>query len=147
MSEELKHGRWLKMSDTKARRAKAMYEKGMSIAQIAEEFGVTRQSMHGTLKRLGTVFRSRLRYGEKNHFYRGGPKAVDAAQNKVEKAVARGRVERPATCERCGKEPPPFRDGRSAIQAHHPDYSKPMDVVWLCQPCHHAVHAEQWDAA
>jgi hypothetical protein len=130
------------MSDARAVAAKSMYEGGMSIAQVAERFGVSRQSMHGTLRRLGTNFRSRLRYGERNHFYRGGAKARDSAQNKLEKAVLRGRLTRPTTCERCGQEPPPFKDGRTAIQAHHHDYSKPLDVTWLCQPCHHAVHSE-----
>lgn len=25
--------------------------------------------------------------------------------------------------------------------AHHPDYSRPLDVVWLCQPHHKQAHA------
>lgn len=25
--------------------------------------------------------------------------------------------------------------------AHHPDYDRPLDVVWLCQPHHKQVHA------
>lgn len=27
------------------------------------------------------------------------------------------------------------------IQAHHPDYSKPPDVVWICRPHHQDHHA------
>ena len=30
--------------------------------------------------------------------------------------------------------------GAKAV-AHHPDYSKPLDVVWLCQPHHKQEHA------
>jgi len=26
-------------------------------------------------------------------------------------------------------------------QAHHPDYDRPLDVVWLCQPHHKQAHA------
>lgn len=25
-------------------------------------------------------------------------------------------------------------------QMHHPDYSKPTFVIWLCRPCHLALH-------
>jgi hypothetical protein len=30
--------------------------------------------------------------------------------------------------------------GKTTVQAHHPDYSKPLDVVWLCRPHHNALH-------
>jgi hypothetical protein len=26
------------------------------------------------------------------------------------------------------------------LQRHHPDYSKPLEIVTLCQPCHFRVH-------
>lgn len=34
-------------------------------------------------------------------------------------------------CRKCG-------DPNS--QRHHPDYSKPLHVVWLCADCHQALH-------
>lgn len=29
----------------------------------------------------------------------------------------------------------------NAAEMHHPDYSKPLIVEWLCRPCHLAHHA------
>jgi hypothetical protein len=31
--------------------------------------------------------------------------------------------------------------GSLKVQAHHPDYSKPLDIVWLCKSCHKRLHA------
>jgi hypothetical protein len=30
--------------------------------------------------------------------------------------------------------------GDSEVEAHHPDYSRPLDVVWLCRKHHHEIH-------
>lgn len=59
-----------------------------------------------------------------------------AVYRAVRDAIKRGRLVRPAKCERCGATPPPAQDGRSQIQGHHHDYSKPLDVEWICQACH-----------
>lgn len=52
----------------------------------------------------------------------------------VKTAVTRGVLRRPKTCSVCGGEHP-------KIQAHHEDYEKPLDVQWLCEPCHVWYHA------
>lgn len=54
------------------------------------------------------------------------------ARWKVNHAVASGRLVR-KPCEVCGS---------PRSQAHHPDYSKPLDVIWLCAPHHAAEHAK-----
>jgi hypothetical protein len=115
-----------------------LYESGLSVADVASFYGRTRQAMWEWLKARGVKMRSNLRYGNANHFHRG-TRASDRAQNILEKAVLRGLVERKTHCEKCGKAPT-FKDGRTGVQAHHPDYNKPLGVMWLCQPCHHDWH-------
>lgn len=36
------------------------------------------------------------------------------------------------TCEVCNE--------KDAVERHHPDYSKPLDVVSVCIPCHKQIH-------
>jgi len=35
--------------------------------------------------------------------------------------------------------------GDKEVQAHHPDYSKPLEVVWLCKLHHHHIHGQLLD--
>lgn len=58
-----------------------------------------------------------------------------AAYKAVRSAIKSGALIRPTECTRCG-ESPSTTDGRAAIQAHHHDYSKPLDVEWICAKCH-----------
>lgn len=53
------------------------------------------------------------------------------AQTAVNNAVRDRRLTKLA-CEFCG---------RTDVHAHHRDYSKPLEVVWLCPKCHHRLHA------
>jgi len=57
------------------------------------------------------------------------------AAEKLRAAVRSGKIER-GNCEECGE---PNAHG------HHPDYSKPLEVIWLC-PKHHAEEhtLESW---
>jgi hypothetical protein len=80
-----------------------------------------------------------LRYKQNNHFYRGGKRASGESQNILEQALIKKIVVKKDACENCGKKGS-FKDGRSAIQAHHDDYNKPLKVRWLCQKCHHDWH-------
>lgn len=47
-------------------------------------------------------------------------------------AVRSGKLIKPTLCPRCGKA------GR--IEGHHPDYSKSLEVLWLCSYCHKGEH-------
>jgi len=36
--------------------------------------------------------------------------------------------------------------GNTKVHAHHKDYSKPLEVEWLCQPCHSNKHLAMIEA-
>ena len=48
----------------------------------------------------------------------------------VREAIQRGKISR-GDCVKCGK---------PQAQAHHEDYTKPFEIVWLCSTCHAEHH-------
>lgn len=48
------------------------------------------------------------------------------------RAIQNGTLIVPSECPKCGS--------TKRIQAHHEDYSKPYDVIWLCEVCHKQLH-------
>jgi hypothetical protein len=65
--------------------------------------------------------RSTLRYPEKHE-----------ARIKLNNAVRVGKIIKSSHCQHCGEE--------TKTQGHHVDYSKPLDVLWLCPKCHGRQH-------
>lgn len=53
----------------------------------------------------------------------------------VGKALKSGRLTRPSACQKCRAVCRPH--------AHHADYAKPLQVRWLCWPCHRSHHVTQ----
>jgi len=54
------------------------------------------------------------------------------AHDKIKYAIKKGNLKAPKYCEHCGL--------IEKLQAHHSDYSKPLDVIWLCVLCHNKEH-------
>ena len=67
--------------------------------------------------------------------YRKDHKDRVAAHNALTRAVAAGRVARPESCDFCGVVGP--------VDGHHPDYSSPLYVLWLCRSCHNNLSAKE----
>ena len=55
------------------------------------------------------------------------------ANNMLKRAIKAGKIKRPKVCAKCLR-----RSG--AIEGHHPDYTEPLKVEWLCLKCHRAKH-------
>jgi hypothetical protein len=59
----------------------------------------------------------------------------------VRQALKDGVLVKPAACSWCGREDLP-------IHGHHPDYARPLMVVWICARCHSEHHAQyriEWE--
>lgn len=58
----------------------------------------------------------------------------DKARRDLGNAVRHGRIT-VQPCGRCGS--------TVKVEAHHHDYSKPLDVHWLCRGCHLSTHGKR----
>ena len=56
----------------------------------------------------------------------------ESAHRRTYAAILSGELIR-ESCQICGNK---------KVEAHHPDYSRPLDVIWLCSKCHHKWHKE-----
>ena len=59
------------------------------------------------------------------------------AELKAGKAIMRGKL----------LKEPCFVCGATDVEAHHPDYSEPLSVVWLCVDHHKEIHWHMKEAA
>ena len=85
---------------------------------------INREHMRRARKTDSKKFRSRERAAGRK---RKHTKKTEA-RYQLNLAVKRGDIIRPKKCSVCNKE--------KRITAHHPDYSKPLNVIWLCYECH-----------
>ena len=73
----------------------------------------------------------------------------DAAHRAVEnfvRALRRRGLSLP-NCQCCDKTEDELKAVEKKIHAHHTDYSRPLDVLWLCDTCHITQHWENsWRA-
>jgi hypothetical protein len=75
-------------------------------------------------KKYKQIHQQKIEWAKRNRHKRN-------AQQKLSRALLNGTVLRPDRCELCDD---------TKVQAHHPNYSKPLDVIWLCASCHSEEH-------
>jgi hypothetical protein len=71
-------------------------------------------------------------HNEISYLWRKEDKRRIKCHNAVSRAIKAGKLIR-LPCVRCGNK---------KSLGHHEDYDFPLDVIWLCQPCHKQRHKE-----
>lgn len=79
-----------------------------------------RSTEYGASRARIAVYKSIAKYPERHQ-----------ARMILNNAVKTGRIIRPSICSRCSAE--------TIVEAHHTDYTQPLNVVWLCRDCHTVV--------
>lgn len=59
----------------------------------------------------------------------------EKAKKLVRTAVLKGKLIKPDKCSKCGN--------KGKVEAHHENYSKPLEVVWLCKKCHSNIKTKK----
>lgn len=72
-------------------------------------------------KRNEDMYRSERKYPEKK-----------AARIILNAYISMGKIVKPNSCEMCLK--------KIRVEGHHEDYSKPLEVKWVCKRCHADIH-------
>jgi len=72
---------------------------------------------------------------DRSRSYRLRNRLKAKAHEQAQYAVKMGRLVKPDACQECGQ--------KSNVDGHHKDYSKPLEVIWLCRPCHRKQHRKE----
>ncbi len=117
-------GKLGKCKECTKREARARHHAKMADPAWVEQQRMRGREKHKRLYSAGRNWKSPL----------GSPEQKKAAVIAVTAAVNGGRLVRPTECQVCGAT-------SNRIHGHHDDYSKPLDVVWVCPLCHRRIHA------
>ena len=88
-------------------------------------------SLEATRKYLNTEHGKKKRNERSSNWEKKNPEKR-RVHDRTMYAVKTGKLVRPNQCSKCDKKCTPH--------AHHEDYSKALDVIWLCSRCHFYIH-------
>lgn len=119
------------------------YIKKWSAKNLEKRRQITRKSMQKWRDENPEVAALKMREWRKNNKERHLEFIKNYKRNNPNKATAhlivkdaiRVGIMKRKPCEVCGKE---------NAHAHHEDYSKPLNVIWLCQKHHSERHRARW---
>lgn len=116
--------------------AEALRADGLSWRAVGRRLGIDARRVQRIVEpETGRrYYEAAKRWRDRNHIEARRHKPVWSA---VKTALRNGTLIRPNSCEDCGIACVPH--------GHHDDYTKPMDVRWLCPTCHAAIH-RKWAA-
>lgn len=89
------------------------------------------------VRRYSMSKQGRLKRNEASKKYYAEHKEQSKARSVLNQAVKSGKVNR-YPCTVCGNED---------SHGHHEDYSKPLEVIWLCRKCHTEFHNKKMEQA
>jgi len=96
--------------------------------------GETHDRSHNYCARCHAAY---MREWRKTHPMSPDQRAKDNARSYANTYQRRGKLI-PQPCELCGT---------LKAEKHHDDYSRPLDVRWLCRACHLALHKASEEAS
>ena len=128
----------------------------LSNSQLANELDCTVNLIESILRKLkikrpvelSRKMQGRKQKGDLNANWKGG--ITSATFNKrdreryphknkarviLRKAVKEGDIFKPNYCSKCG-----VQKEKKEIHGHHEDYTKPLEVIWVCAWCHNKIH-------
>lgn len=109
------------------------------IQKALEEFylkGIRRnkQRYRSDCKDCFRVFHKKYGIGRFKKYVMNNPDKYKA-HIKLRSAVSRGSILKPSNCQICS-----ILCSKPSLQAHHNNYDRPLDVIWVCPRCHNDIH-------
>lgn len=125
------HKEWLEKNPGYASKAAAIYQK-KNKEKVNEYHREWYQKNKDKFKEQRRKQRPRINEWAKVYTKKEEVRFKLRANVKLNTALSKGKIIRPECCQFCSF--------KGKLEGHHADYSKPLEVIWLCVPCHKALH-------